>query len=81
LQEYIEESNGEDIRIFVVGDKIIASMKRSSEVGEFRSNVHRGGSTEVITLQCCNAIMLMYEIEDSTELKHQILKFIQIWQL
>ena len=43
-----EESNGEDIRIFVVGDKIIASMKRSSEVGEFRSNVHRGGSTEVI---------------------------------
>lgn len=49
VQEYIEESNGEDIRIFVVGDKIIASMKRSSEVGEFRSNVHRGGSTEVIT--------------------------------
>lgn len=48
VQEYIEESNGEDIRIFVVGDKIIASMKRSSEVGEFRSNVHRGGTTEVI---------------------------------
>ena len=49
VQEYIEESNGEDIRIFVVGGKIIASMKRSSEVGEFRSNVHRGGTTEVIT--------------------------------
>lgn len=48
VQEYIEESNGEDIRIFVVGTKIVASMKRSSEVGEFRSNVHRGGSTEVI---------------------------------
>lgn len=48
VQEYIEESNGEDIRIFVVGDKIIASMKRSSEVGEFRSNVHRGGTTAVI---------------------------------
>lgn len=48
VQEYIEESNGEDIRIFVVGDKIIASMKRSCEVGEFRSNVHRGGNTEVI---------------------------------
>lgn len=48
IQEYIEESNGEDIRIFVVGNKIVASMKRTSEVGEFRSNVHRGGGTEVI---------------------------------
>ena len=48
IQEFIEESNGEDIRIFVVGNKIVASMKRASEVGEFRSNVHRGGSTEVI---------------------------------
>ena len=48
IQKYIEESNGEDIRIFVVGTKVVASMKRSSEAGEFRSNVHRGGSTEVI---------------------------------
>lgn len=50
VQEYIEESNGEDIRIFVVGNKIVASMKRTSEVGEFRSNVHRGGSTELIDI-------------------------------
>ncbi len=48
LQKYIEESNGEDIRIFVVGSKIIASMKRTSAIGEFRSNVHRGGFTEAI---------------------------------
>ncbi|VAW18118.1 Ribosomal protein S6--L-glutamate ligase [hydrothermal vent metagenome] len=48
IQKYIEESNGEDIRIFVVGTKVVASMKRSSEAGEFRSNVHRGGSTEEI---------------------------------
>ena len=48
IQKYIEESNGEDIRIFVVGKKIVASMKRSSAVGEFRSNVHRGGDTEAI---------------------------------
>lgn len=48
IQKYIEESNGEDIRIFVVGHKVIASMKRSSAVGEFRSNVHRGGYTEAI---------------------------------
>tara|TARA_R110002049_G_scaffold130157_7_gene288346 strand:- start:103 stop:993 length:891 start_codon:yes stop_codon:yes gene_type:complete len=48
LQKYIQESNGEDVRIFVVGNKIVASMKRSSEAGEFRSNVHRGGSTIAI---------------------------------
>lgn len=48
IQKYIEESNGEDIRIFVVGNKVVASMKRSSAVGEFRSNVHRGGATEAI---------------------------------
>ncbi len=48
IQRFIEESNGEDLRIFVVGNKIVASMKRTSEVGEFRSNVHRGGHTEVI---------------------------------
>lgn len=50
IQKYIEESNGEDIRIFVVGNKIVASMKRTSEVGEFRSNVHRGGMTEPVKL-------------------------------
>ncbi|WP_430908536.1 RimK family alpha-L-glutamate ligase [Maribacter sp. 2-571] len=50
IQKYIEESNGEDIRIFVVGNKIVASMKRMSEVGEFRSNVHRGGATEKVKL-------------------------------
>ncbi|MGB5435738.1 MAG: RimK family alpha-L-glutamate ligase [Maribacter sp.] len=49
IQKFIEESNGEDIRIFVVGSKVVASMKRISDVGEFRSNVHRGGLTEPIT--------------------------------
>ena len=48
LQKYIEESNGEDIRIFVVGNKIVASIKRTSAMGEFRSNVHRGGGAESI---------------------------------
>lgn len=50
IQKYIEESNGEDIRIFVIGNKVVASMKRTSEVGEFRSNVHRGGSAEKVKL-------------------------------
>lgn len=48
IQEFIEESNGEDIRIFVVGHKIVASMKRISEAGEFRSNVHQGGNAVAI---------------------------------
>ncbi len=50
LQEFIEESNGEDIRAFVVGNRIVAAMKRSGGEGEFRSNVHRGGSTENVRL-------------------------------
>lgn len=50
MQEYIEEANGEDIRIFVVGQKIIASMKRKSVKDDFRSNVHRGGITEKVKL-------------------------------
>ncbi|KPM31035.1 Ribosomal protein S6 modification protein [Croceitalea dokdonensis DOKDO 023] len=50
LQEYVKEANGEDIRIIVVGNKIVASMKRSSELGEFRSNVHRGGRTSAIEI-------------------------------
>jgi ribosomal protein S6--L-glutamate ligase len=48
IQEYIEEANGEDIRIIVVGSKVIASMKRTSALEEFRSNVHRGGDTMAI---------------------------------
>lgn len=50
IQEFIKESNGEDIRAYVVGDKVVASMKRSSDGKDFRSNVHRGGSTGVIKL-------------------------------
>lgn len=48
MQEYIEEANGEDIRIIVVGNKVVASMKRTSALEEFRSNVHRGADTMAI---------------------------------
>lgn len=48
IQKFIEEANGEDIRIFVVGNKVVAGMKRTSEPGEFRANVHRGGNTQMI---------------------------------
>lgn len=50
LQEYIEESEGRDIRSFVVGDKIIATMERRAADGEFRANMHRGASAIPIEL-------------------------------
>ncbi len=45
IQEYIQEANGTDIRVFVVNNKIIGSMKRQAKAGEFRSNLHQGGSS------------------------------------
>lgn len=50
VQEFIKESAGTDIRCFVVGDKVIAAMKRQAKEGEFRSNLHRGGSANVIRI-------------------------------
>ena len=50
LQEYVEESNGEDIRAIVVGNKVVAAMKRIGETGDFRSNIHRGGTGELVEL-------------------------------
>ncbi|MEZ4754250.1 MAG: RimK family alpha-L-glutamate ligase [Bdellovibrionota bacterium] len=50
IQNFVSESKGADIRAFVVGDSVIASMKRKAKEGEFRSNVHRGGSTELCQL-------------------------------
>ncbi|TDQ28591.1 RimK family alpha-L-glutamate ligase [Tenacibaculum caenipelagi] len=44
LQEFIKESNSEDIRAFVVGDKVISSMKRKGLEDDFRSNIHKGGN-------------------------------------
>jgi ribosomal protein S6--L-glutamate ligase len=45
VQEYIKEAKGADLRAFVVGDKVVASMIRQGKEGEFRSNLHRGGSS------------------------------------
>lgn len=44
VQEFIKESNGSDIRAFVIGDQVVASMMRQAKEGEFRSNLHRGGT-------------------------------------
>lgn len=43
IQEYIKEAQGADIRCFVVGNRVVAAMKRQGAPGEFRSNIHRGG--------------------------------------
>lgn len=50
VQEYIKEAGGSDLRCFVVGERVIASMKRQGAEGEFRSNLHRGGSAEMVKL-------------------------------
>jgi ribosomal protein S6--L-glutamate ligase len=50
LQEYIKESKGTDLRVIVVGGKVVSAMKRQSKEGDFRSNLHRGGSSAKINL-------------------------------
>ena len=50
VQEYIKEAGGADIRCFVVGGKVVAAMKRQAASGEFRSNLHRGGSASLIRI-------------------------------
>ena len=50
IQQFIAESRGKDIRALVVGDRVVAAMRRSASGDEFRSNVHRGGTAECITI-------------------------------
>jgi ribosomal protein S6--L-glutamate ligase len=50
IQKFVAESRGRDIRAFVVGDRVVATMRRVAQGQEFRSNVHRGGLTEMVQL-------------------------------
>ncbi|MEX2321182.1 MAG: 30S ribosomal protein S6--L-glutamate ligase [Saccharospirillum sp.] len=50
VQEYIKEAGGADLRCFVIGDKVVAAIKRQAAPGEFRSNLHRGGSAAVVKI-------------------------------
>lgn len=50
VQEYIKEAGGADIRLFVIGKEVVATMMRKGREGEFRSNLHRGGSASLITV-------------------------------
>jgi ribosomal protein S6--L-glutamate ligase len=48
VQEFIGEAQGADLRCFVVGDRVVASMRRQAPEGDFRSNLHRGGTAEPV---------------------------------
>jgi ribosomal protein S6--L-glutamate ligase len=50
VQEFIGEAKGSDVRCFVVGGKVVAAMRRQARKGEFRSNLHRGGSAKAVQL-------------------------------
>jgi ribosomal protein S6--L-glutamate ligase len=50
LQRFVSESKGKDIRAFVVGGQVVGAMRRTAKVGEFRSNIHRGGQGERVDL-------------------------------
>jgi ribosomal protein S6--L-glutamate ligase len=50
IQKFVAESKGKDIRAFVVGDRVVAAMRRVAQGQEFRSNVHRGGKAEAVDL-------------------------------
>jgi ribosomal protein S6--L-glutamate ligase len=50
IQKFIREANGSDIRALVVGREVVAAMKRQAVAGEFRSNIHRGGTAKKMTL-------------------------------
>lgn len=50
VQEFIKEAGGSDVRCLVIGKKVVAAMQRTAASGEFRSNLHRGGSAELTRL-------------------------------
>lgn len=50
VQEFVKEAGGSDIRCFVIGEKVVAAMKRQAPEGEFRSNLHRGGTAQLIKI-------------------------------
>ena len=50
VQEFVREANGADLRLLVVGDRVVAGMKRQAAEGEFRSNLHRGGTAHALKI-------------------------------
>ena len=50
VQEFIKEAGGSDVRCLVIGKKVVAAMERTAAEGEFRSNLHRGGTAQLTKL-------------------------------
>lgn len=50
VQEYVREAQGRDIRCLVIGDKVVAAIERQAKEGDFRSNLHRGGTARPVTI-------------------------------
>ena len=50
VQEFIKEANGQDIRCFVVNGRVVASMQRQAQKGEFRANIHQGGKASIVKI-------------------------------
>ena len=57
VQEFIAEAKGADLRCFVVGDRVVAAMRRQAPKGEFRSNLHRGGTAKPVRITRAEAAM------------------------
>lgn len=55
IQKFVAESKGKDVRAFVIGDRVVAAIRRTAQGQEFRSNVHRGGKAEAIELDSAYA--------------------------
>jgi ribosomal protein S6--L-glutamate ligase len=55
LQELVKESKGRDVRALVIGDRVVAAMRRTARAGEFRSNIHRGGAATRLKLPAAYA--------------------------
>lgn len=63
VQEFVEESGGADVRCFVVNGEVVAAMKRQGAPGEFRSNVHRGGRSQAVTLDTAERRIAIRAVE------------------
>lgn len=63
IQEFIKESKGADVRVFIINGEIVASMKRTAAPGEFRSNLHRGASSVTVDLSKAEAKTALQAVE------------------
>ena len=51
VQEFIKEAGGKDLRCFVIGNKVVSTIERTAAVGDFRSNIHQGGSAQAVRIR------------------------------